>query len=644
MRRATFLYCLMTLACRMAVAQADPPSRVAQLSYVEGSASLQPAGVEEWVPAEVNRPITGGEGLWVDNGARAELRVGIATMRLSSQTGVSFLNLDDSTVQVRLDRGTLQINLQQLAEGEIFEVDTPNVAFRLLRPGEYRFEVNEQGDMTLITVRVGGGEASGGGQSITVSAPRQARISGTDSISYDLRDPPPSDDFDEWCSSRDRRAEQSESVKYVSREMVGYEDLEEHGSWRTDPEYGPVWRPRVVAAGWAPYRYGRWVWIDSWGWTWLDDAPWGFAPCHYGRWVFSAGLWGWTPGPVVRRPVYAPALVVWVGGAPFGSGVAWFPLGPREVYVPAYRASTRYLSRLNVTTVSVTRIKIANINYVNRAHVTVVSREAFVGARPVRQFMVSVVLAPKARVRYTNIVKVAPQRASVLGHGTLPATVVRPPSGSFNRVVVVRATPPPPRVPFAQQERLLTKTPGRPLDSSRIAQLQRSAVSQPHVRPVSPRSSGQASPSVTRSSGQPRQLPAASPSSRDRRVPPSPRQAGAEERRLKQERQRRESQAKLEQRSQQQEQKLRQHRQQQEQRGQQRTQSVQHGPTYPAQQQPTPQTERRRTHPTQQPPTRSAEQQPTQRAQQQRTQPTQQEKQSKPRKKPPPPKKEDQKN
>ncbi len=72
-----------------------------------------------------------------------------------------------------------------------------------------------------------------------------------------------------------------------------------------------------VPAGWAPYRNGHWAWIDPWGWTWVDDAPWGFAPFHYGRWTVVDDRWGWVPGPVRQRAVYAPALVAFIGGAEF---------------------------------------------------------------------------------------------------------------------------------------------------------------------------------------------------------------------------------------------------------------------------------------------------------------------------------------
>src|SRR5205814_10383503 len=135
---------------------------------------------------------------------------------------------------------------------------------------------------------------------------------------------------------RERRVDTLTSVRYVPRAIVGYDDLDEFGAWRVVPEYGPVWAPRV-RAGWAPYRFGHWAWVEPWGWTWIDEAPWGFAPFHYGRWAYTGGGWVWVPGTVVVRPIYAPALVAFVGGPGWrigmdvGSPVGWFPLGPREV-------------------------------------------------------------------------------------------------------------------------------------------------------------------------------------------------------------------------------------------------------------------------------------------------------------------------
>ncbi len=338
MRRLLLALSITTLA----FAQADPPSRAARLSYLNGTVSFQPGGVEDWIPAEPNRPLTTGDRLWTEEGARAELNLGSAAFRLNSRTNFTFLNLDDKAAQIQLSLGTLNVRLRRLADDEAIEIDTPQAAFTLLRPGDYRIEVNEAGDATIATVRGGDAEATASGQSFPIHAREQVRITGIEGAEpvFDRRAIPPADPFDNFCQDRDRREDLSTSGKYVSRDMPGYADLDANGTWRTDPQYGPVWVPSTVPVGWSPYHYGHWAWIAPWGWTWVDDAPWGYAPFHYGRWAFFGGTWGWVPAPSdPLRPVYAPAMVAYVGGAlSFGVGVVgWFPLARVKSSSPAYR-------------------------------------------------------------------------------------------------------------------------------------------------------------------------------------------------------------------------------------------------------------------------------------------------------------------
>src|SRR6202047_4522356 len=116
------------------LADGYPPGRVARLNYMQGSVSFQPGGESEWVQASPNRPLTTGDNLWTDTNSRGELHIGSTALRLSSETGISFLNLDDRTVQIQLAQGSLSVHLRRLDGGDAFEVDTPNLAFTVLRP------------------------------------------------------------------------------------------------------------------------------------------------------------------------------------------------------------------------------------------------------------------------------------------------------------------------------------------------------------------------------------------------------------------------------------------------------------------------------------------------------------------------------
>ena len=502
----------------------DPPSRVARLSYTHGNVSFNPAGTDDWVTAIVNRPITTGDKLWTDNGSRAELNIGSAAIRLSSNTGFSFLNLDDRTAQIRITEGTLNVRVRRLENDETLEIDTPNLAFSVLRPGDYKIDVNEAGDTTVVAVRDGQGEVTGGGSAYTVHSRETGTFAGIDQLDADIqRFGNDDDDFDHWCRDRDRREDHAQSSRYVSSDVIGYEDLDEYGGWRPVPEYGTVWFPHTTVVGWAPYRYGHWVWISPWGWTWVDNEPWGFAPFHYGRWVAVGGVWGWVPcapravvGVAYVRPVYAPALVAWVGGPHFsvgigiggggGVGVAWFPLAPREVYVPSYRVSRTYITNVNVSNTTVNNVvvnnyynnvvvnkNVTNIRYVNQTApnaVTVTSHEAFTSAQPVDRHMMKIDRREieSAQVNPTTPT-VAPQQRSVLGAGV--EARVRPPAAAMSRPVVARTAPPPTPVSFTKQQQVIQANGGMPpaVSQMRRAGVENDQQSRPNIRiapPVQP--------------------------------------------------------------------------------------------------------------------------------------------------------------
>ena len=445
----------------------DPPGRVARLNYIQGSLSFQPGGETDWVQANPNRPLTTGDNLWADRNSRGELHIGSSSIRIGSETGITFLNLDDRTVQIQLAQGSMNINVRRLDGGDDYEIDTPNLAFTLQRPGEYRVNVDPNGNATTITVRSGEGEATGGGSDYHMDSGDQATFSGTDTLTYEGGQAGQPDEFDAWCRGRDDREEHSQSARYVSRDVTGYDDLDDNGEWRNTPDYGYVWFPTRVAAGWAPYRYGHWVWVAPWGWTWVEDEPWGFAPFHYGRWAEVGGGWCWVPGPVVVRPVYAPALVVFVGGPRFGvsmsfggggGGVAWFPLGPREVYVPPYRTSVRYVQNVNVTNTTVNVVNVTNVynnvnvNKVTYMHqnniqaVTAVSHDTFVNARPVGAATVRVNAQQMQTAEVQRNFTVAPVQKSVVGASAV--ATAKPPAAVMQRQVVAKMAPPPARAPF----------------------------------------------------------------------------------------------------------------------------------------------------------------------------------------------------
>ena len=247
---ATLLVALATVALPQQAAaqdqQDDPPGRVARLGYMQGSVSFQPAGESEWVQAVANRPMTTGDKLWADKDSRAELQLGSAVIRLDANTGFSFLNLDDRTAQIQLTSGSLNISVRRLDRDDVFEIDTPNQAFSVTRPGSYRVEASEDGNYTVVSVRQGEGESTGNGQNFTLHAGQKGTFSGTDSLTADVVQIGGPDEFDNWAYTREHRHDNSRSQQYVSHDVVGYDDLDDNGDWRDDSNYGHVWFPNRV--------------------------------------------------------------------------------------------------------------------------------------------------------------------------------------------------------------------------------------------------------------------------------------------------------------------------------------------------------------------------------------------------------------
>ncbi len=196
------------------------------------------------------------------------------------------------------------------------------------------------------------------------------------------------------------------------------------------------------------------------------------------------------PGPRDVTPLYAPALVAWVGrwkgklgfSVSFSSGnaaaVGWFPLGPREPYIPSYRVSSSYFGRVNtsntvvnntpstITTTSAeapTRRRSTTSNMRTetfRTAVTAVPQDRFSNGRRVAESAHVVSAAQLGAARFVAAPAIAPQRVSVLGPKAGEASrAPRPPAAVISRRVVARTAPPPAPIPFERQQAVLNQNP-----------------------------------------------------------------------------------------------------------------------------------------------------------------------------------------
>jgi hypothetical protein len=515
----------------------DPPSRVARISSLAGTVSVQTSGSADWSLAELNYSMTTGDRMFSDLGARAELEVGPFTVRIADSTDLTLTNLTDHFAQLAVAQGTLRLSVFRLASDDSIEIDTPNGALTVRGPGHYRVSVPSVGDYSIVTVDDGALDAEGPGLEQTVRGPQTVTLGGASPVTVAVARTPAPTAFDAWSADRDRRAEgaSSQCGRYMSSDIPGCADLNQYGRWASTRDYGFVWYPPPGVHGWMPYRYGHWAWVDPWGWVWVEDEPWGFAPFHYGRWVVIAGAWGWVPGPVIA-PCYSPALVVFAGGGGLGVGIqAWFPLGPREPYIPWYHYGPRYLRTVNAANVRGVRdidvfVRVTDVqraHYVNRTYgFTAVSAETFSGGRRVNGAEVGVRTAEITGARIVEHPTVGPTKRAAAGGAPSPrppevrrppmvlvrpgartpaptpapvpsrgevrrapiTKVAPPPSGpppagrpgaapqvrrAEPRTVIIKHEPPPQNPPFADRAKAMQPNPGRPLTPDQIRALQK---------------------------------------------------------------------------------------------------------------------------------------------------------------------------
>jgi hypothetical protein len=437
-------------------AQADDPlpARVGRLASVQGALyhSASDGSDADWVPIGLNYPVAQGDNLWADHDARAEVDYGGGQFRLAGDTNLHVSRLDERQLALFVASGRVIVRVRYLQPDDSVRVDTPSTQIALERPGLYRIDADAAAQQTTLLVREGEATVATAAGTQHVLPGQLALVRETANATADIRTGGGLDGFDTWSAARDRAYEQPRENAYVSREMVGQNELDGHGQWQAYPEYGAVWFP-TVDPEWAPYRFGQWTWLPGFGYTWVDSAPWGYAPFHYGRWAYIGGRWGWCPGAFVARPAWAPALVAWYGDGAFGGSpvYGWVPLGWGEPFVPAWHGcGSRCYARYN------------------------------------RPYAVNVAERPGARpTRYANWT--APGGATAVPAGTLttgrPVAPNRVPVATYRPVAPALTTAPPAVKPAPVRPGAVRAGNGTPLPAAAFAVRAGRPVSLPPVVP-----------------------------------------------------------------------------------------------------------------------------------------------------------------
>ena len=318
----------------------DVTDRVARISFIQGEVQIRRAESEDWERAVLNLPIVEGDEIVTDGSGRFEIQFNSYThLRAAENSYISVVGLKDEGIAISIPQGSLSVRLTEFDPNKTyFEIDAPKTTVSLQQTGSYRVDAGgEASEMVRVAV-TNGGEARIYSQNsgFTLRNGRSAKvfIEGSLAGEWDTADASAfADEFDQWSLDRDiaiaERLKDSHYDQYYDRDIYGAEDLNDHGEWIHTRSYGYVWRPYQNSirqyADWSPYRYGHWRWIPAFGWTWVNDEPWGWATYHHGRWVWDSGNWYWSPYAAYRgsRSWWYPALVVI---SVWGNSVCWYPL------------------------------------------------------------------------------------------------------------------------------------------------------------------------------------------------------------------------------------------------------------------------------------------------------------------------------
>jgi hypothetical protein len=303
---------------------------LAFVTHLSGDALIMSTDDRDWAALSPNLSLRIGDRIWVQDGARVEVRFPLgATAWVSYRSELDIARMERGsrvdTIQLALVSGEATFDVKNFARpGSVFQVDAPGVSVRAHDAA--RFRINCLPDGTAQIGVIGGSVVLETPDGFTdVTGGQMAEVQPDRRVFMDFL--PPTDGWDAWVQSRaaiyDRPAV---SVRHLPPDLRPYaHEFDTSGRWVNDRTYGYVWVP-AVERGWSPYSNGRWVWQAN-DYVWLSHDPW-YAPFHYGRWGWSVSIgWFWI---VPRGAIYwSPGYVAW---SVFGDEVCWVPLGHNEVY------------------------------------------------------------------------------------------------------------------------------------------------------------------------------------------------------------------------------------------------------------------------------------------------------------------------
>jgi len=358
-RKTVFSFLVITLStlCTFAAnyeftdEEPEVTDRVARISAIKGDVSIRRSGVDEWEKAALNLPVVEGDEITTSDGSRFEIQFDANThLRVSENSYLKIATLSDAGIALSLPEGSLSISALKFDPSKkYFEIDAPKTTLAVQRSGRYRVDAGKAGSQEIRISVFDDGEARvySSNSGFTIRDGRSARIFVEGNLAGEWENgyaTANADDFDVWVAERidtiSKRLSNANYGQYYDDDIFGAEDLSDNGDWIHTQDYGYIWRPNRTStmsySDWSPYRYGHWRWLPAFGWTWVNDEPWGWATYHHGRWIWYNMAWYWSPYSYQRtnRSWWYPALVVI---RVIDGNVCWYPLSYRRRYYSYHR-------------------------------------------------------------------------------------------------------------------------------------------------------------------------------------------------------------------------------------------------------------------------------------------------------------------
>jgi hypothetical protein len=233
------------------IAQAAPAVNTGRITHSVGRVSIQPGGKGDWIKASPGLELSVGDNLWADMNAEVEIRADETIVMVGPETSMSFDQINDSNIKVNLRLGSVIVQIPPTDEFKHCEIGTPNLRFTLNESGDYRIDVNGEGNETDITAKQGHGLAIIDGTPYKVVAGQQVRFKTREHLEVEVGEIPEPDSFDLWASNHDQSDHDDEEVADVradpalteSASRRVWESNGDAGHWVYIEDIGPAWVP-----------------------------------------------------------------------------------------------------------------------------------------------------------------------------------------------------------------------------------------------------------------------------------------------------------------------------------------------------------------------------------------------------------------